>query len=254
MKLHCLGTTGYHPSASRHTACYYLPEASLLLDAGSGMHALTALLLQDPKESLDIFLSHAHLDHVFGLTFLLDTMAVTQLKNVHIYGLSEKLTAVREQLFCEHLFPVLPGTLHFHPIDDFKRPYRTSGGVDIDWFELEHPGGCLGYVLRWPGKSMAYVTDTVARPDAPYIKHIQDVDLLLHECYFDDGNEALAIKTGHSWLSAVTQLVTEVKAKRVALIHTNPLAEDVLHKPMKLSKEHLALGMSIPTDGECISF
>ena len=40
MKLHCLGTGGYHPSEHRHTACYYLPELQLVLDAGTGMFRL----------------------------------------------------------------------------------------------------------------------------------------------------------------------------------------------------------------------
>ena len=33
MKLHLLGTTGYHPNARRHTACLMLPEQGIVLDA-----------------------------------------------------------------------------------------------------------------------------------------------------------------------------------------------------------------------------
>ncbi|MGN6547595.1 MAG: MBL fold metallo-hydrolase, partial [Aureliella sp.] len=103
MKLHCLGTTGYHPSSTRQTACYYLPELSLVLDAGTGIIGLTNQLRAEPRESLDIFLSHAHLDHIIGLTFLLDTLAVTSLKRVRVLGAAVKLRAVREHLFSEHL-------------------------------------------------------------------------------------------------------------------------------------------------------
>ena len=36
MKILLLGTAGYHPSETRHTACVMLPEAGIVLDAGTG--------------------------------------------------------------------------------------------------------------------------------------------------------------------------------------------------------------------------
>ncbi len=69
MQLHCLGTAGYHPSDTRQTSCYFLARDGVVLDAGTGIYRLTPLIQTD---TLDILLSHAHLDHVVGLTFLLD--------------------------------------------------------------------------------------------------------------------------------------------------------------------------------------
>ncbi len=91
MRVLCLGTTGYHPSPTRHTACYYLPDESLVLDAGTGMLGLTAQLCSEPRESLDILLSHAHLDHVVGMTFILDTFAVTQLQAIRVWASAKRL-------------------------------------------------------------------------------------------------------------------------------------------------------------------
>lgn len=253
MKVHCLGTTGYHPSPTRHTACYYIPESSLVLDAGTGMHALTEILRADPRESIDVFLSHAHLDHVVGLTFLLDTFAVTSLKRVRVLGEAEKLEAVRKHLFSPHLFPLLPKEIEFHSLEENPKPMQLGCGAELDWFSLEHPGGSIGLLLRRQGKSLAYVTDTVARLDADYVNRVVGVDLLLHECYFTDRYQPLAEKTGHSWLGAVTEVVRKVGAKRTALIHLNPLAEQ-LGEPMVLSSAHTKLGMCIPKDGDCLAF
>jgi ribonuclease BN (tRNA processing enzyme) len=253
MKLHCLGTTGYHPSPTRQTACYYLPEASLVLDAGTGMAALTQFMRAEPRESLDIFLSHAHLDHIVGLTFLLDTFAVTALKSVRVLGMEAKLRAVKEHLFSEHLFPLLPESIQFHPLDQHPSPFELACGAQIEWFPLEHPGGSIGLRMEACGKSLAYITDTIARPEAGYVRQITGVDLMLHECYFTDEHQALAEKTGHSWLSAVTDVVRLVGAKQTALIHLNPLAE-VLGSTMVLEPEHSALGMYIPRDGDCLEF
>lgn len=253
MKVHCLGTTGYHPSPTRHTACYYVPDISLVMDAGSGMFGLTPLLRAEPRETLDIFLSHAHLDHIIGLTFLLDTFAATTLKRVRVLGVGAKLRAVQEHLFSEHLFPILPDQIQFESLDEHASPMELANGAMLEWFPLEHPGGAIGLRVEAAGKSLAYVTDTVARPEAGYVRQVRGVDLMLHECYFTDELQTLAEKTGHSWLSAVTDVVREVGAKRTALIHLNPLAE-VLESTMMLTPEQEALGMHIPSDGECIEF
>ncbi|HEY5311264.1 MAG TPA: ribonuclease Z, partial [Pirellulales bacterium] len=62
MKLIVLGSTGYHPNDLRQTACVMLPEIGVVLDAGTGMYRVGPLLCTD---ELHIFLSHAHLDHIF---------------------------------------------------------------------------------------------------------------------------------------------------------------------------------------------
>ncbi len=253
MRLHCLGTTGYHPSPTRHTACYYLPDLSLVLDAGTGMFRLTELLKQEPRETLDIFLSHAHLDHVIGLTFLLDTFAVTTLKQVRVFGIGVKINAIRDHLFSEHLFPLLSPQIEFISLDEHASPLELVSGTRLSWFPLEHPGGSIGMRLDMQDKSMAYVTDTVARPESGYVRQIADVDLLLHECYFTDDFQALAEKTGHSWLSAVTEIVRTCHARKTALIHLSPLAE-TSESSMMLSQEHADLGIFIPQDGQCLEF
>ncbi len=55
MKLHLLGTTGYHPNNIRHTACFMIPEAGLVFDAGR-LFRLRPLLQGD---ELDVYLTHA---------------------------------------------------------------------------------------------------------------------------------------------------------------------------------------------------
>jgi hypothetical protein len=65
MRVEFLGTGGYHPNERRHTACVLLPEIGLAFDAGTSVFRLPPRL--ESKE-LDVFLSHAHLDHIAGLT------------------------------------------------------------------------------------------------------------------------------------------------------------------------------------------
>lgn len=256
MKLHCLGTTGFHPSPRRHTACYYLPEQNLVLDAGTGIFRLVPLLLQEPKKHLDLFLSHAHLDHIVGLTFLVDTFAVTELEHVRVFAEQAKLDAIREHLYNELLFPVEP-QMEFVALESESGHLDSSeliGDVSVDWFPLEHPGGTIGMCFSNAQKKIAYITDTVARPDAEYVSQLSDCDLLMHECYFDDEQRELAIKTGHSWLSAVKEIVRRVTPKKTLLIHINPLAE-ILNTELKIDPAFLRqFDISAAEDQACIEF
>ena len=105
MKLVLLGTTGYHPNDRRQTPCLLLPECGVMLDAGTAIYRAGEYLA---APELDIFLTHAHLDHVVGLTYLFSVMRVHPLRRITVHGLPENLRAVEEHLFAEALFPVRP--------------------------------------------------------------------------------------------------------------------------------------------------
>ena len=224
MKLHLLGTAGYHPNEHRHTACFMIPEAGVVLDAGTGFFRVRELI---QTRELHIFLSHAHLDHCVGLSFYLDVLHETNVQNVFVYGVSEKLEAVKSQLFSEHLFP-LPPHFEWVPIDIQKG--ATGIGLPLDgtitWCPLKHPGSSLGYRLEWPGSSLAYITDTTASPQADYVSFINKAGTLIHECNFPDGFEELAAKTGHSCVTPVAEVCRSAEVERCTLVHMNPMMDD----------------------------
>lgn len=218
MRLVPLGTTGYHPNDLRQTSCYLLPEVGVVLDAGTGMYRLAAHLATD---ELDVFITHAHLDHVIGLTYLLETLHVRPLRRVTVHGDAAKLAAVREHLFHHDLFPVLPD-VEWRPLPLFGPAPLTGDGV-LTHFPLVHPGGSLGFRLEWSNKSLAYVTDATAEPGASYVEAIRGVDLLLHECNFgDDVPREFAVKTGHSRTSEVAALAKAAGVGRLVLTHLAP--------------------------------
>ena len=216
MKLLLLGTAGYHPNERRQTACLMLPEEGIVLDAGTGFFRVRGHL-QTP--ALDILLTHAHLDHVVGLTYLLSTSWERKLERITVHGEAAKLAAIREHLLADELFPA--------PLPCAWQPLPTGpveiAGARVTHFPLVHPGGSVGYRLDWPGRSLAYVTDTTATQDAPYVQAIRGVDLLIHECNFRDSEREWAVKTGHSCTSAVASVTKAAGVKRLVLLHFNPL-------------------------------
>ena len=219
MKLKLLGTTGYHPNERRQTACMMLPEIGVVLDAGTAMFRVRDHLV---TPHLDIFLTHAHLDHVVGLTFLFDVLYEKEMQRVSVRGDAAKLKALQEHLFAEDLFPIQP-PFDWEPLDG---AVTLSDGGRVTYFPLEHPGGSLGYRIDWPDHSMAYVTDTCADPAADYVERIRGVDVLLHECYFPDEWKDHARLTGHSWTSAVAETALAAEVGQLILVHINPLSAD----------------------------
>jgi len=216
MKLILLGTTGYHPNDRRQTACLMLPELGIVLDAGTAFYRVRDYLA---TTELDVFLTHAHLDHVVGITYLFDVVRDRDVRRVTVHALPEKITAIEQHLLAEPLFPVRP-PCQFQPLTG---PMTLPGGGRLSYFPLEHPGGTIGLRLDWPGHSLAYVTDTTAAPGASYLEAIRGVDLLVHECYFPDSMSEMASLTGHSVTSAVAELAREAEVGRLVLVHLDPL-------------------------------
>ena len=246
MKLLLLGTTGYHPCDRRQTACFMLPEIGVVLDAGTAMYRVREHLV---TETLHIYLTHAHLDHIVGLSFLFDVIEGRPTERVVIHGEQEKLDAVKDHLFSKLLFPVMPP---FETVALNSKEVLPDGAT-VKHFPLKHPGGSVGYRIDWPDRSLAYVTDTVASADATYIEHIRGVDLLIHECYFGDGMDEQAEVTGHSCLTPVAQVAAASGAGRTVLVHINPMLEN--DRDLRLDEaRRICPGLEIGTDGMEIEF
>ncbi len=234
MQLHCLGTAGYHPNETRHTSCYFLPESGLVLDAGTGMFRLPSLIQTD---TLDILLSHAHLDHVVGLTFLLGIVFQRPVERVRVWGESEKLAVVQKLLISEYIFPV-PLPVTWHAIDETdstgEPPSLDIAGARVTWRPQTHPGGSVAYRIDWPGtmgsgsdtgggRSLVYATDTLGATDPAILRWMHGADVLLHECNFHDHQRDWALKTGHCYPERVAEVSAASAARRVFLTHISPI-------------------------------
>ncbi|MCC9602362.1 MBL fold metallo-hydrolase [Stieleria sp. JC731] len=218
MLLHCLGTAGYHPNEDRQTSCYFLPQQGIILDAGTGLFRIRELI---ETPTLDILLSHAHLDHIAGLTFLLDVLYQKNVQRVRIWGEREKIAAIRKHLFSSLIFPV---ELDAQWCDIEDQESISIGDCEITWRTQPHPGNSLGYRLEWKsGPTLVYLTDTTGQIDDRAKQFNADADLLMHECYFQDHLADQAEKTGHTYCSRLAEIAKLANPKKLLLTHVNPI-------------------------------
>ncbi len=249
MRLHCLGTVGYHPNDSRHTSCYFLPESGILLDGGTGTYRLAEFIETD---TVDVLISHAHIDHICGLTFLLDVFFQRPIKELRIWGESEKLDAIRKHLFDDLIFPA-PIQATWTAIDDEKE--LQIGGARVSWRPQEHPGGSVAYRIDWPsGKRLVYATDTTGDTSEEHAQWSRGADLLMHECYFRDEDSQWAVKTGHSWSSRVADVASASKPKKLLLTHINPLETSDDPTDIETIRSKIDSEVLVAEDGMVIDF
>ncbi len=57
-------------------------------------------------------------------------------------------------------------------------------------------------------------------------EQIRGVDLLVHECYFPDGMEEMAERTGHCCATPVAEVARAAGVKRLLLSHINANYDD----------------------------
>ena len=216
MRFVILGTAGYHGNESRQTASLLFPELGLVFDAGTSLFRMPDKLR---TAEVSIYLSHAHLDHIAGLTYLLVPLIRGQIRSATVWGLPEYMQAVQEHLFSRLVFPLVPDC-QWNTLPETGSHAVAQDGV-LRWQRLpSHQGGSTAYRVDWPGRSFAYVTDTTV--DDSYTEFIRGVDVLVHECNFPDRLSEWGPKTGHSWTTAVANLAREADVGRLILTHLDP--------------------------------
>lgn len=242
LRLIPLGTAGWFPTHGKQTACYLVEMAGcrLLLDAGTGLARLgegrtgaasdgepsgtTGPLPEGSR--LHVFLTHYHLDHVVGLTYL---PALAPGATVHLHGPSPRITGIGlhealERLFGMPLFstPVdrLPLTLTLHELDEGV--HRIDG---IPWPVVverqPHPGGSVRYRF---GDALAYVSDAAA--DMPReAAFAAGVRVLLREAWGEREAHPPETWESHADVDAAASIARQAGVGALYLIHLHPLLD-----------------------------
>ena len=219
-----LGTNGFFSTGARQTMSFLAlaDGTAVLLDAGTGVARLLDPSLRERLatcETLDILLTHYHLDHVAGLAYL---SAVWPGGAVRIHAPAPPLVdgdpSALERLIGPPLFP--KGLYDFGlplEIRRYAADSMTLAGSPVRLRRQDHPGGSVG--VRWG--DLAYCTD--CRIDEGSAAFVDGVDLLLHEVWVTAAEEAAGSpREGHSTVEEVAELAARAAVGRLAPVHHRP--------------------------------
>lgn len=147
MKIRVLGSYGSRLPGFI-TSCLMLND-NLLLDVGT---VTSSLSLAEQDAVTDVLLSHAHLDHMDGLAFLVDNVLTLQRQPLRVWAPAPVLQTLRDHLFNDKVWPDftrLPTAeapaLLFRALVEGES--AEIAGLKIDWARTCHQVYTAGYCL-----------------------------------------------------------------------------------------------------------
>lgn len=151
MKVRTLGCSGTIGRDSYTTA--FLVDDDILVDAGTGVGRLS---LDEMCRISDIFLTHAHMDHIAGLPMMVDAVSAAYMGREHtinVHALPEAVDTLRRHVFNGEVWPDfsrLPSprrpAVRFHMLDVGQT--REVAGRIVEPLPAEHNVPAVGYAVR----------------------------------------------------------------------------------------------------------
>jgi len=183
LRLRFWGTRGSVPTPGPHTVRYggntscvevrTATDALVIIDAGTGMRELGKSLVDGANGSpitADIFLTHAHWDHIQGVPFFAPIFE--RGNQFTIWGgtsLRANVGRVLRDQMSPVVFPVTFDSLLARiEFAELAEDPHVGDGYSITAFALHHPGGAIAY----------RVTDTA--PGGRTFVHVSDNELAPH--------------------------------------------------------------------------
>jgi len=251
------------PSTARYggnTACVEIRcgDDILVFDAGTGIRPLgNTLATAAMPPDLDVFLSHCHIDHVFGLPFFAPLFAKEQL--VRIWGGDPEPNGGIEnsirKMMSFPLFPVeieaLQAKIAFH---DFRPGdvITPRPGIALRTGPLNHPGGATGYRIEYNGRSVAYLTDTEIGDgtiDPALLTLAKRADLVILDTTYTDEELPSHAGWGHSSWQQGIRLANAADAGRLCLFHHDPDHDDTFMDEIAAAADTARPGTIVAREG-----
>ncbi|MGH7663090.1 MAG: MBL fold metallo-hydrolase [Gemmatimonadaceae bacterium] len=248
------GTRGSIPSPGSstvryggNTPCVEVRTSSgwlIILDAGTGLRELGRSLIARangaPIEG-DIFLTHAHWDHIQGLPFF---GPVFQRGNHFTIWGSKTLPTSIDRVVRDQMSPVvfpiafeeLDATIDFRTLAEER---CEANGYRVQAFPVRHPGGALGYRFSegsGDGGSLVYISDNELNPDAHYetppewrkglVEFVRGARVLIHDTTYTIEEYDHHRGWGHSTYEDALELAIEADAEQLVFFHHKPERTD----------------------------
>ena len=254
LRLQFWGTRGSIPSPGPRTVryggntpCVELRTSEgwlVILDAGTGIRELGRSLLERSNGATvagDIFVTHAHWDHIQGLPFF---APIFQRGNHFTIWGSKSMETSIDRVVRDQMSPVVfPVT--FEQLDaviDFRELAEEEcqgRGYTVRAMQVRHPGGALGYRFtdgNGDGRALVYISDNEldggVRYDVPagwrddLVRFVAGARVLVHDTMYTAEEYTHHRGWGHSTYDDALELALDAQVETLVLFHHKPERTD----------------------------
>jgi phosphoribosyl 1,2-cyclic phosphodiesterase len=240
----CAAAGGHTAQVGGNTSCVEVRvgEQLFILDAGTGLRALGAELMQrGGRVDATLLLSHFHWDHIQGFPFF--TPGYVPGNRLTVYGperaapRGDVRAAIDAQMKPPH-FPVgleaMRAQMQFHALP--AGAAVRVGAASVRAAAASHPNGCLAYRIEAGGRSVVYATDTehdasTGAIDRNLCELARGADVLIYDAQYTDdeycGSRGGSKRGwGHSTATEGVRLAKAAGVGQLILFHHDPSHDD----------------------------
>lgn len=232
-----------------------LDGSVIIIDGGSGMRLLGENLVRQGCKNIHIFMSHFHNDHICGIPFFAPLFDKETSVTFHTIAEDnpDGFEKILKIYMSEPTYPV--GTEVFNAKVSYE--IHPSGsvipltGVRVTSHPIPHPGGCHAYRLSDGARDIVYATDTEHTPDKinqSLVAFIQNADVLIYDCTYEDENFGSFIGYGHSTWQEGVRLCQAGNVSKLAIFHHAPEHNDRMLDSIGRKAQELFSGAVVTAD------
>jgi len=241
VKLQVLGCAGGIGGLEKFTTCFLL-DHDILIDAGSGLTKLS----MDQLCAIDhIFISHSHLDHVFGLALLVDSVLGKRTTPITVHASEEVIATLNTHLFNWKIWPdfsVIPspsnGILRWEIMPKMSTIEIT--GRFIQSHPVNHTVDAVGYWVHNHESGFLFTGDLSVTPELwAHFSKEKRLKQVFIDCSFPNSEIDIAFASKHYCPQTLLEDVRAMPlATKFAVTHLKPGQENLIMEQIQANSTH----------------
>ncbi|HEX8733175.1 MAG TPA: MBL fold metallo-hydrolase [Ktedonobacterales bacterium] len=218
-----LGTAAALPTGDRRVTSLAVvgdpSEPGLLIDCGDGVYRALVRAELGPDAIADLFITHAHIDHLGGLPALIECFRLAGRKRpLRLFALPETIVVVKALLDAfafELTLDHWPYALTLTTVDEETE--LSFLGAPARLYRMVHSIPSAGLRIELATGTLAYTCDTEPNPRIAELG--RQARVLIAECTTLEKNVAMARAAKHLTALEAGQAAAECGAESLALVH-----------------------------------